>query len=141
MAITSIFGLCFMSVCQIKSNCYSLIYSSLVWLWSCPMSRIMFLWVLFFSWYSMYCSLPLQILSLKNYLLTLFPHSFYCFFSLQISLLLTLRFPNCSLLGPYLVMDSPYEGIPLLLPPFVMRGPYHLDPSYSELALMKSSLV
>ena len=29
LAHTSIFGLCFMSVCQIKSNCYSLIYSSL----------------------------------------------------------------------------------------------------------------
>ena len=30
LALTSIFGLCFMSVCLIKSNCYSLIYSSLV---------------------------------------------------------------------------------------------------------------
>ena len=29
MALTSIFGLCFMSVCLINSNCYSLIYSSL----------------------------------------------------------------------------------------------------------------
>ena len=29
LAFTSIFGLCFMSVCLIKSNCYSLIYSSL----------------------------------------------------------------------------------------------------------------
>ena len=29
MALTSIFGLCFMSVCLIKSTCYSLIYSSL----------------------------------------------------------------------------------------------------------------
>ena len=27
---TSIFGLCFISVCLMKSNCYSLIYSSLV---------------------------------------------------------------------------------------------------------------
>ena len=26
---TSIFGLCFMSVCLMKSNCYSFIYSSL----------------------------------------------------------------------------------------------------------------
>ena len=30
LALTSIFGLCFMPVCLIKSNCYSLIYSSLV---------------------------------------------------------------------------------------------------------------
>ena len=30
LAHTSIFGLCFMWVCLIKSNCYSLIYSSLV---------------------------------------------------------------------------------------------------------------
>ena len=30
LAHTSIFGLCFMSVCLLKSNCYSLIYSSLV---------------------------------------------------------------------------------------------------------------
>ena len=30
LAHTSIFGLCFMSVCLMKSNCYSLIYSSLV---------------------------------------------------------------------------------------------------------------
>ena len=30
LAHTSIFGLCFLSVCLIKSNCYSLIYSSLV---------------------------------------------------------------------------------------------------------------
>ena len=30
LALTSIFGLCFMSVCLIKSNCYSLIYSSLL---------------------------------------------------------------------------------------------------------------
>ena len=29
LAHTSIFGLCFMSVCLMKSNCYSLIYSSL----------------------------------------------------------------------------------------------------------------
>ena len=29
LALTSLFGLCFMSVCLIKSNCYSLIYSSL----------------------------------------------------------------------------------------------------------------
>ena len=29
LALTSIFGLCFMWVCLIKSNCYSLIYSSL----------------------------------------------------------------------------------------------------------------
>ena len=29
LAPTSIFGLCFMSVCLIKSNCYSLMYSSL----------------------------------------------------------------------------------------------------------------
>ena len=29
-ALTSIFGLCFMLVCRIKSNCYSLIYSSLL---------------------------------------------------------------------------------------------------------------
>ena len=29
LALTSIFGLCFMPVCLIKSNCYSLIYSSL----------------------------------------------------------------------------------------------------------------
>ena len=29
LALTSIFGLCFMSVCLIKSNCYSFIYSSL----------------------------------------------------------------------------------------------------------------
>ena len=29
LAVTSIFGMCFMSVCLIKSNCYSLIYSSL----------------------------------------------------------------------------------------------------------------
>ena len=29
LALTSIFGLCFMSVCLIKSNCYSLIHSSL----------------------------------------------------------------------------------------------------------------
>ena len=28
LALTSIFGLCFMSVCLIKSNCYSFIYSS-----------------------------------------------------------------------------------------------------------------
>ena len=27
---TSIFGLCFMSLCLMKSNCYSLIYSSLI---------------------------------------------------------------------------------------------------------------
>ena len=33
LALTSIFGLCFMLVCLIKSNCYSLIYSSLIeWL-------------------------------------------------------------------------------------------------------------
>ena len=32
LAQISIFGLCFMSVCLIKSNCYSLIYSSLGWL-------------------------------------------------------------------------------------------------------------
>ena len=31
LALTSIFGLCFMLVCLIKSNCYSLIYSSLDW--------------------------------------------------------------------------------------------------------------
>ena len=30
LAYTSIFGLCFMSVCLMKSNCYSLIYSSLI---------------------------------------------------------------------------------------------------------------
>ena len=30
LALTSIFGLCFMSVCLIKSNCYSLIYTSLI---------------------------------------------------------------------------------------------------------------
>ena len=30
LAHTSIFGLCFMSVCLMKSNCYSLIYSSFV---------------------------------------------------------------------------------------------------------------
>ena len=30
LAHTSIFGLCFMPVCLIKSNCYSLIYSSLM---------------------------------------------------------------------------------------------------------------
>ena len=30
LALTSIFGLCFMPVYLIKSNCYSLIYSSLV---------------------------------------------------------------------------------------------------------------
>ena len=30
LALTSIFGLCFMHVCLIKSYCYSLIYSSLV---------------------------------------------------------------------------------------------------------------
>ena len=30
LAHTSIFGLCFMSVCLMKSNCYSLIYSSLI---------------------------------------------------------------------------------------------------------------
>ena len=29
LALTSIFGLCFVAVCLIKSNCYSLIYSSL----------------------------------------------------------------------------------------------------------------
>ena len=29
LAHTSIFGLCFMSVCLMKSNCYSLIHSSL----------------------------------------------------------------------------------------------------------------
>ena len=29
LAYTSIFGLCFMPVCLMKSNCYSLIYSSL----------------------------------------------------------------------------------------------------------------
>ena len=29
LALTSIFGLCFMPVCIIKSNCYYLIYSSL----------------------------------------------------------------------------------------------------------------
>ena len=29
LAQTSIFGLCFMTVCLMKSNCYSLIYSSL----------------------------------------------------------------------------------------------------------------
>ena len=29
LAHTSIFGLCFMSVCLMKSNCYSLLYSSL----------------------------------------------------------------------------------------------------------------
>ena len=29
MAHTSIFGLCFMTVCLIKSNCYSLMYSLL----------------------------------------------------------------------------------------------------------------
>ena len=34
LALTSIFGLCFMSVCLMKSNCYSLIYSSLVY-WRC----------------------------------------------------------------------------------------------------------
>ena len=33
LAHTSIFGLCFMSVCLMKLNCYSLIYSFLVWLW------------------------------------------------------------------------------------------------------------
>ena len=32
LAHTSIFGLCFMSVCLLKSNCYSLIYSSLIML-------------------------------------------------------------------------------------------------------------
>ena len=30
LALNSIFGFCFMSVCLIKSNCYSLIYSSLI---------------------------------------------------------------------------------------------------------------
>ena len=30
LAQTSIFGLCFMSVCLMKSNCYSLMYSSLL---------------------------------------------------------------------------------------------------------------
>ena len=30
LAQTSIFGLCFMSVCLMKSNCYSLIYTSLI---------------------------------------------------------------------------------------------------------------
>ena len=29
LAHTSLFGLCFMPVCLMKSNCYSLIYSSL----------------------------------------------------------------------------------------------------------------
>ena len=36
LANTSIFGFCFMSVCLMKSNCYSLIYSSLVLLYSQP---------------------------------------------------------------------------------------------------------
>ena len=31
LALPSIFGLCFMPVCIINSNCYSLIYSSLTW--------------------------------------------------------------------------------------------------------------
>ena len=31
LAHTSIFALCFMSVCLMKSNCYSLICSSLIW--------------------------------------------------------------------------------------------------------------
>ena len=32
LAHTSIFGLCFVSVCLMKSNCYSLIYSSSVYM-------------------------------------------------------------------------------------------------------------
>ena len=35
LALNSIFGLCFMPVCLIKSNCYSLIHSSLI-LPRCP---------------------------------------------------------------------------------------------------------
>ena len=48
LAHTSIFGLCFMPVCLMKSNCYTLIYSSLVG-WedhkAVATSCIIFLWI------------------------------------------------------------------------------------------------
>ena len=43
LAHTSIFGLCFMSVCLMKSNCYSLIYSSLLLTLSILLNYIQYL--------------------------------------------------------------------------------------------------
>ena len=58
LAHTSILGLCFMTVCLIKSNCYSLIYSSLIGTkllgctWNNSLLVVWFCWDTCISWLS-----------------------------------------------------------------------------------------